>query len=354
MAMRSKNLIRWYILIGMVAFAMLVPAPAATQSKVGTTAAQFLGISVGPRAIAMGSAYVAEAQDVTSLYWNPGAAPLANKSEFVFSNSEWLVGTKFRWFGFMYNVDGENLVGLSLTQLDYGEDDVTTVANPEGTGERWSAKDLCIGLSYSRRLTDRFAMGLTAKYVSQSIWNETASSFGFDVGLLYVTGFHGMRLGASLSNFGADMKLDGSDLLTPVDIDPQNTGGNKNLVASLKTESWPMPLLFRIGLAMDVVQTDEFKVTVAADALRPTDNQESLNIGGEVGWRNLLFLRGGYKSILRVGSKPLSTDETQETLSLGAGLRYHAEGIATLEVNYAFTKFGLFGNLNTIGLAISF
>ncbi|HET6272925.1 MAG TPA: PorV/PorQ family protein [Bacteroidota bacterium] len=330
----------------------LLQAAALSQSKVATTAAQFLGISVGPKAMAMGSAYVASTSDVTSLYWNPGAFSQAQKTEFAFSNTEWLVGTKFRWFGLMYNIDGENAVGLSFTQLDYGEDEVTTVQFPNGTGEKWSASDLSIAVSYARTLTDRFSIGGSVKYVNQTIWNESASAFAFDLGLLFITGFNDMRLGMSMSNFGGDLKLDGQDLLNRVDIDPGNSGSNKTLVGSLKTDAWPMPLLFRIGVAMDVVKSDEVRVTLATDALRPGDNEESLNFGGEVGWREMVFLRGGYKSLFRVGSKVFDRQEEQEGLSFGAGLKYQAEGVATVAVDYAFTKFGLFGNLNTISLSI--
>lgn len=320
--------------------------PAMTQSKVGTTAGQFLGISVGPRAISMGGAYVANSNDATTLYWNPGAFAQAAKSQIAFSNTNWIAGTTFRWAGAMFNLDGENAVGVSFTQLDYGEEEVTTVANPDGTGERWAAQDFAVGVSYSRRLTDRFSMGGSVKYVSQSIWNESASTITFDLGLLFVTGFNDMRLGVSMSNFGGDLKLDGRDLLNRVDIDPGNSGSNKDLVATLKTDSWPTPLLFRVGVAMDVVKNDEFAVTLAADALRPSDNVETLNLGGEVAWNDMVFLRGGYKSLFG--------EEVQEGLSLGAGLKYKAEGLAQIEFNYSFSKFGLFGNLNTIAVAIGF
>jgi len=334
-------------LIGALLIVMLAVAlPATGQTKVGTTAGQFLGISVGPRAMAMGGAYVASNEDVTSIYWNPGAFQQAGKSQLAFSNTDWLVGTKFRWVGLMLNLGTENAVGLSLTQLDYGEEEVTTVAMPEGTGERWSAQDLSIGLSYCRRLTDRFSMGATVKYVDQRIWNESATTFAFDIGLLFVTGFHDMRLGVSMSNFGGEMKMDGRDLLQRVDIDPLNSGSNKALVGSLKTDSWAIPLLFRVGVAIDAYKDDMFKLTLAADALRPNDNEESVNAGGEIGWNNMIFLRGGYKSLF--GS------DAEEGLSLGAGLKYTVEGFGAIEVNYAFTKFGLFGNLNTIALAVSF
>jgi len=235
---------------------------------------------------------------------------------------------------------------MSFTQLDYGEEEVTTVALPEGTGERWSAQDLAIGISYCRRLTDRFSMGASMKYIDQRIWNESANTFAFDIGLLYVTGFHDMRLGVSMSNFGGELQLDGRDLVKVVDIDPSNSGSNKALVGSLKTDSWAIPLLFRVGVALDAYKDDMFKLTVAADALRPNDNEESVNAGAEFGWNNMVFLRGGYKSLFG--------KDTEEGLSLGAGFKYRAEGFGAVEVNYAYTKFGLFGNINTIALAVSF
>lgn len=324
----------------------LVQAGAPGQTKIATTAAQFLGISVGPRAVAMGGAYVASNRDVSALYWNPGAFAQAGRTQFEFSNTDWLAGTKFRWFGGMLNIDDQNAVGLSLTQLDYGEEDVTTVTQPEGTGEQWSATDLAIAVSYSRRLTDRFSMGGSVKYISQSIWNESASAFAFDLGLLFVTGFNDMRLGVSMSNFGGDLKLDGRDLLNKVEIDPNNAGSSKDLMGSLKTDAWSLPLLFRVGVAMDVYKENDVVFTLAADALRPNDGEETVNAGAELGWNDMMFVRGGYKSLLG--------EDREEGLSLGAGLKYRAEGVAAFEVNYAFTKFGLFGNVNTISVAISF
>jgi hypothetical protein len=149
-----------------------------------------------------------------------------------------------------------------------------------------------------------------------------------------------------MANFGGDLILDGRDLLQRVDIDPANSGSNKSLTGTLKTDPWALPLMFRVGVAMDVVKSSDARLTLAVDALRPNDNDESVNFGGELGWSEAVFLRGGYKSVFG--------KDAQEGLSLGGGLRYTAEGLGSLEVNYAFTKFGLFGNLNTIALAIGF
>jgi hypothetical protein len=346
------RVLRWSLLI--TAVAGLIPAGGAAQSKVGTTAAQFLGIPVGARAIAMGSAYVASNRDVSSLYWNPGAVVQADRSEFSFVNTDWLVGTKFRWFGLVLNLDGDNAIGASVTNMDYGQGDVTTVASPEGTGETWSAGDLAIALTYSRRLTEKFSIGGSVKYINQRVYNESASTVAFDAGLLYVTDLNGLRIGMSMSNFGGDMTLSGRDLLNRVDTDPNNAGSNKTLVAFLKTDAWSLPLLFRVGAAMDVVKNDDMIATVAVDALRPNDDFESINLGGEVGWRNVFFVRGGYQSIFKGGQAPFSSDRGQEGLTLGAGLQYQFEGFAALSFNYAYQKFGLFGNLNTIALSIGF
>jgi len=343
---------RGWLLLALSAAAL--PGIVCAQSKVGTTAAQFLGIPVGPRAIAMGGAYVAAREDVSLLYWNPGAVVQADRSEFSFVNTDWLVGTKFRWFGLVLNLDGENAIGASVTDMDYGQGDVTTVASPEGTGETWSAADLAVTLTYSRRLTEKFSLGGSVKYITQRVYNETASSVAFDAGLLYVTDLNGLRIGMSMSNFGGDMTLSGRDLLNRVDTDPNNAGSNKTLVGYLKTDPWPLPLMFRVGTAMDVIKNDEVTATVAIDALRPTDDFPSINVGGEIGWRNILFVRGGYQSIVKEGQAPLSNDKGQEGLTLGAGLQYHFDGFASLGFNYAFQKYGLFGNLNTIALSIGF
>jgi opacity protein-like surface antigen len=344
---------RWAGALPVAALGLLCASVAPGQSKVGTTAAQFLGISVGARAIAMGSAYVASLGDVSSLYWNPGSVVQSSRNQISFVNTEWLADTRFRWAGVMLNLDGDNAVGLSFTQLDYGEEDVTTVASPEGTGERWSAKDLVIGLSYSRRLTDRFSIGGSAKYVNQTIYNESASNITFDLGLLFITDFNDMRIGMSMSNFGGDLSLDGRDLLQRVDIDPANAGSSKTLVGRLKTDSWPMPLLFRVGVAMDVFKSDLLTLTAAVDGLRPNDNSESVNVGAEAGFRDMFFVRGGYKSLFG-GEPPTKKDVQQDGLTLGAGVKYAFEGVATIQIDYAFMKFGLFGNLNTIALAIAF
>jgi hypothetical protein len=316
------------------------------QSKISTTAAQFLGISIGGHALGMGGTSVASAFDVSSIYYNPGAFSQIHRTQVLVSTTDWLVGSKLRWLGAMIDIDGSNAFGLSITQLAYGEDIVTTENNPEGTGEKWSAQDFALALSYSRNLTDRFSIGGSAKYISQSIWNESASTVAFDIGLLFVTGFHDMRLGMSIANFGGDMKMDGRDLRKVIDIDPSNAGSNKLNLANLVTDPWPIPLIFRVGIAVDLLKNETALVTIECDALRPSDNMEVINLGAEATLFNLVSLRGGYKSLFQTDS--------EEGLTLGCGLKYSEMGSMGLEVNYAYQQFGRFGNINTISVAVFF
>ena len=65
------------------------------------------------------------------------------------------------------------------------------------------------------------------------------------------------------------------------DINEQIYGNNDQILAKLNTDSYPLPLTFRVGVAMDVVNFEDHKLTIGADALHPNDNAESLNIGGE-------------------------------------------------------------------------
>jgi opacity protein-like surface antigen len=346
MTMKTTDKREFRVLAAIACVLVMGYSESVTQTKVGTTAAQFLGIPVGARAIAMGSASVASPSDVSSIFFNPGAFSQANKTEVIVSTTNWLVNSKLHWFGAMINLDGMNAVGLSLTQLSYGEEEVTTVANPDGTGEFYSSQDLAVAISYSRNLTDRFSMGGSVKYISQTIWNESASAIAFDLGLLFVTGFHDMRLGMSISNFGGDLKMAGHDLGKLIDIDPINAGSNKLNVAQLTTDPWPIPLMFRVGLALDVVKNEFTHLTIECDAIRPSDNIEVVNFGTEVTFLNIICLRGGYKSLFQTDS--------EEGLTLGGGLKYTSPGSMEVEVNYAYQQFGRFGNINTFSLAVSF
>ncbi len=325
---------------------LFIALPAFSQSKVGTSAAPFLGIAVGPRGIGLGGAYVAVANDVSALYYNPGAISQLGYSQVLVSHTAWLVDTKFDWVGVAVNLGDGGAIGLNVTQLNYGEEMLTTEFNQNGGEETWTASDLAVGITYARNLTDKFAIGATAKYIQMKIWNESASSMALDVGLKYKTDFNGLTIGMSISNFGADMRLDGKDLYNNFDSRPTESGNNATIVAQYKTEERPLPLFFRAGVSIDAFKTDDMRLIVAADALRPSDSAEMLNVGGELSWRDAIFLRGGMKSLF--------LPEKEETFTAGAGAKYEITGANVISFDFAYQEFGKFGGIQTFAVGITF
>jgi hypothetical protein len=316
------------------------------QTKVGTTAANFLTIPVSPRASAMGGAFVATANDVSALYWNPGGISRLGRNEIEAAYSEWLVGTNYNWIGIVYKLDDNDAVGFSINQLNYGQDEVTTVAVPDGTGEKWDAQDLSIGISYARNLTDRFSIGGTVKYIRQQIWHETASAFALDIGLLFHTQLDGLRIGMNISNFGSEMQLQGKDLLQPIDIDrTDNSGNNPNVPGSLNTDSWALPLVFTVGVAYDALRTGDFRWTLATDAVYPNNQTSYLNVGTEATYDDLVSLRVGYNSLFK--------QDSEEGLCAGIGLKYDL-GPIYAKIDYSYNDYGIFKSISKVSLTIGF
>jgi hypothetical protein len=307
--------------------------PLLAQEKVGTTAAPFLGIGMGARAGAMGGAYVANAQGPSALYWNPAGITQMDRSGVEFSYASWFVDSNVQQAAFVLTMGQMGHVGVSISALNYGEMEVTTIASPDGTGELFKPLDIAVGLSYAKALTDRFSFGGTFKVIRQKIWNESANGLAVDLGVFYRTDFKNLRIGASMTNFGTDMTMAGKDLRQAIDIDPNNEGNNPRLPANLEVDPWAIPLAFRIGLAADVVQNSHHRVTTSVDALHPNDNAESANVGLEYAFQDLIFLRGGFRQAFAQ-----VTDDGGWTL--GAGLRYELSATGpVVNFDYVYQKY---------------
>ncbi len=311
-------------------------------SNVGTTAAPFLEIGVGARAVAMGGAFVGTADDASALHWNPAGIARLSQVELLFVHTDWLCGLDFDFVGAVLPLGRWGSIGASVTALSMSDMPVRTVEMPEGTGEQFSAGDLALALSYGISLTDRFSIGFSGKYIYQSIWKEHAWGLALDIGTLFTTGFRGMRIGAALRNLGTDMRMQGDDLLIYHDPDPKKLGNNERIFADLKTDAWPLPLTFQVGVAMEALRSPMHGLTFAADALHPSDNTESLHLGCEYAFREMFFLRAGYNNLfLRDG---------EEGLTLGAGLAVRLVGNRSIRVDYAYADFGRLENAHRISV----
>jgi hypothetical protein len=315
-------------------------------TKVGTTSAPFLKIEPGARAVAMGGGFVAVADDATAIYWNPAGIARLPRTEVVLIHTEWLAETSFDFVSFILPLGSFGTLGASITSLSMGEMKVRTVFYPEGTGEKYGAGDVAVGLSYAKNLTDRFSIGFNGKYIRQHIWHMSSSAFAIDIGTLFTTQFNGMKIGMSISNFGNTMRLEGKDTLVNYDPDPVKYGNNDRIPANMQTDKFSLPLIFRVGVAMDVLNGERNRMTLAIDAVHPNDNTENMNWGVEYIFNGMIFLRMGYKNLF--------TKDSEEGLTAGAGMEYRLAGNTSLKIDFAYQDFGRLDNVQRFSLGLEF
>jgi len=317
-------------------------------SKSGTTAATFLEIGVGASAVGMGSAYVSIADDATALHWNPAGVAGLQQANVIVVHTNWIADTKFDFAAIAIPLSGLGTVGLSLTSLSMEDMKVRTVDLPEGTGEFFSAGDLAGSISYSRKLTERFSIGVTAKYIQQTIWHENASAFAIDLGTLFKTDlFGGMTIGAALSNFGTSMKMSGRDAREFIRLNPGELGTNGQIPTDIQLDSWDLPLLFQFGVSTRIFDNEMYRWTIAVDALHPNDNYESVNGGTEVSFYDILFVRAGYQS--------LALDQSEGGLSLGVGVSSsNVMDNMKISFDYAYENMGRLEGVHVLTLGLRF
>ncbi|MBN2514190.1 MAG: PorV/PorQ family protein [Sedimentisphaerales bacterium] len=341
-------------------------------TKTGTTAATFLKVDTGARAVGIGSAYVSVVDDATAMYWNPAGLARIKGNEAVFSHAKWIADIGMSYAGVAVNLGNLGNVGMGGQFETMDEMERTTILQPDGTGEMFDAGSYAICLSYARNLTDRFSFGMSAKFIHERIYHSTANGAALDIGVLFDTQLHGMKIGMSITNYGTKMRIGGRDVQTQIDPDPTVSGNNENITAYMKTDAFELPLLFRIGISLDVLKgKGNSNLILAMDAMHPNDNVESLNVGIEYAFNNIIFLRAGHsnlgshkekKQVIEqlpdgyfekiVSESKFGTAEGYEGgLSLGAGLKYALSGVE-ISFDYAYRDFGVLNDIQkfTIGL----
>lgn len=314
---------------------------------IGTSPVTFLEIGIGARAMGMGGSYAAVSNDATALYWNPAGIIWANTAQVEFMHNDWFMDAGIDFLGAIVPVPELNsAVGISFTTLGFGEQPVRTVERPEGTGETYDARDFVVGVSVATALTDRFSFGITGKYISSRIWNESGTAFAVDLGIFYNTQLKGLRLGFSMSNFGTEIEYTGRNLDSTIDPDEEVENFDRVPVA-YKTDSYALPLLFRVGVSYELNLGQFGDLISSVDLNHPSNAPENLNVGAEYGFAGMFFLRAGYESLF--------DDSAQNGLTLGAGLDYfNNETGLGVRFDYAWADWGLLDNAQRFSVGLVF
>jgi len=328
-----------------------------SPNRVGTTASNFLELGYDPKGIAMGEACVSTVEDLSSVYWNPAGLAFMKKNELFFAYQPWLVGTNTYIASAGVVVPIVGTFAATIMGIDYGEMEVTTMELQEGTGEKYTPSDLSANFSFGRGLTSWFGFGGTVKYIHSSIFHSNASAVAADFGVIIKTEYFspgdrkdGMRIGMSLSNYGSRMRYGGLDMLRSIDIAPEESGNYRDIKVEYKTDSWEIPLIFRIGISLNPIATTVHKLTIAVDALHANNNNESVNVGAEY----TANIPGQAKLILRCGYRSLFLEDSEFGATFGCGVKLPSLGGNSLQIDYAYRNIGILGNTNVMGMSLLF
>ena len=315
-------------------------------SNKGTVAAAFLEIGIGARAVSMGGTYVAESGRMDMIYWNPAGLAYLEGLGVSFSHTEWLAETNHEFFTLAKELPFiRSVAAASIVVLSVPAQPIRTVLMPEGTGETYSAQDYAVSFSVATKLINEFSVGLTTKYINQRIWTESAGQLALDVGVHYKTPLPGLSLGASISNFGPDMQLTGKNLTNIVDPDVVNRG-IENIPVEYKTDGFPLPQIFRFGTSYTRALPGRGQVVALASLMHPTGSTESMSVGLEYGFNNLVFFRAGYQNLFE--------RDAISSLTLGAGLQYVLRRRHTFAFDYAYADWTILQKVHRLSLSMLF
>ena len=323
--------------------ASLTALPAEAQRKAGRNGAAFLEIGVGAREVGLGSAVSSLANDANQIFWNPAGTALASNQTFsaAFSYNKWIADLDYNAAAFGYNLGNAGTVSVGVQvfgisdipanrQNGYSDPILQALVTDNETSDTFNYTDLAVSFSYARYFIERLTLGATLKVVNESIDGESASAVAFDFGSVYRVGLAGWQIAARLNNLG-----------TPITFFNQDN---------------PLPLTFSIGTSFYPINTEQTRLMLAVDTIKPQDSQQQIFGGAEVSFFDLLFLRGGYKFNYS-GAEDDGTSERDaiktsiEGISLGGGLQYEISGYA-IAVDYAFTQMDLLDSVHRVSLRV--
>ena len=312
-----------------ISLMLLLAAAACAEAfaPVGTATGQFLTIGVGGREVAMGEAVTALTEGSGSIFWNPAGVPDADHHDLYAAYNQWPAGIHVGALSYAYKHNSWGTFAVNAKYVNFGELEITTVENPNGTGAMLQMSNYAIGLSYGRYLTDRVTMGLTAKLVNEKYGLNGYKTLAFDIGIIYRAPFRNLKIGMSIMNFSNKVQYSGTY------IDYSNS---KSYLTNTEFpfDYWSLPMTFRFGAVIDVYSSGPNKLIAALDMVHPNDNIEQYNIGVEYAYDAKVFFRLGYK---------LTADEGG--FSTGIGLKWNR-----IVLDYALCSMGDLGLTNRLSL----
>ncbi len=287
-------------------------------AKVGTVGGQMLKIGVGARAIGMGGAFVAVADDASAIYWNPAGVARLQDNVISVNHTTWLADISFTQAAYVFGVGFlPGRFAINTRSLYMDSQAVRTVFRPEGEGKSFDAGDVAVGATYARSFTDKFSAGLSLNYLQSSLATYSANAYTFDFGTLYDTGYRSLKIGMAIQNIGSEMKF--------------------------IQDSVKMPTVFRVGMSMKLYESGNNLIITAGEFSHPPDNNERASWGMEYGFKEFFFARGGYQFKYDL-----------ETYSAGLGFKVATSLNSEGRLDYAYTDMGSLPGVHRLSVDFRF
>ncbi|MCX6120923.1 MAG: PorV/PorQ family protein [Ignavibacteriales bacterium] len=341
--------IRLIIAVLMVTALFAVPSAVKAQDRAGTSAAPELLIPLGAKEVAVSGASISTVTGVNAIYWNPAGLDFGSGTSALFAYRSYIgeIGVNYLALGTKFS--GLGSLGLTLRTFSFGDIDVTTEDQTEGTGEVFSPTFFTLGLTYSKLLTENVGIGVTMNIVNESFARVSSSGIAMDVGVQYqnLAGLQGLSIGVCVKNIGTAMQYGGSGLWVAAD-DPTSHRGLTQY--KVEAASYQMPTIIQIGLGYTMMLTDKNGVLLSAAFENDNYGIDKYRVGAEISFLKSLFLRGGYLySTNMFGTKSIFQNAT---LGIGIDLQEYA-GIP-IGIDYAYVPVQYFDANHLIDVHIEF
>ncbi|MEM8557409.1 MAG: PorV/PorQ family protein [Bacteroidota bacterium] len=320
--------------------------------------AEFLAGGVGARALGMGGAYVGMANDVTAGYWNPAGLDAIAYPQGAYMHAERFSGiVSFDYGAVAWPISNRSTLGVSFFRS--GVDDIANtleafnpdtglpLPNPESRVTYFSAADYAFFVSYARRLSDNFRLGVTGKVIRRSI-GDFANAWGYsaDIAAQYQIGR--FALGLNIQDVTGMLQAWTVNDAAFQDLyeDPDNPGSFLGF-SDVFGQDAPVGLtelvlpVARLGTAYALPVTEDIGLNLGFDLDLAFDGQQAYVFNaGDLSFRPRLGTEVTYRGLvaLRAGIADVTTSDrygTQLTPTIGAGL-----ALDQINVDYGFGDFG--------------
>lgn len=320
------------------------------QNRAGTSAAPELRIPIGGRYLAMGGSNVASVVGLESIYWNPAGVALSpNSADAMFSYRKYIADMSMNYLAVSGKL-GFGTVGLSFRDLSIGNINVTTMDQPDGTGEIISPTYFVLGLTYSNQLSDRVSIGANFNLINESWARVSAVGFSVDMGVIYkdLFGVPDFAVGVVVKNLGGTMAYSGNGLWVQAEASNSGRGPTYYQIAA---QSFDLPSEISIGLSYSRNLNADNKLSFSGAFVNNNYTYDDYKVGLEYSFRDILYVRGGYLF------SPQSTDDTPniyQDFTAGFGLNLASFTSLDLELDYAYVPVKYFDANHAFTLRIGF